>query len=429
MVRQYLFTSESVSAGHPDKLADTISDAVLDHFLARDCEARVACETLVADHLVVVAGEVTTTQPGAFSAVERKVGALVREVLRDAGYGREFPGIDPGACEVRVHLNQQSPDIRDAVVHRDGTTGAGDQGTVFGYATKETAELMPLALSLAHALVRRHAALRRAGDLPWLGPDAKSQVTVRYEGDNPVGVETVVFSTQHAQDAALAAVREAVVAQIIEPVIHERWRRADIRYRVNPGGPFVIGGPTADTGLTGRKIVVDTYGGACSHGGGAFSGKDATKVDRSGAYMARYVAKNVVAAGLAGRCTVQIAYAIGVPEPVSLRADLHGTGNVDETEIEDAILDVFDLTPAGIIEALDLRRPIFRRTAVYGHFGREDEGFPWERMDRAHQLAKRMGKTVWYNREDQKRLSRFTSELNSEGGLSDEALAWWLARY
>lgn len=428
MTKQYLLTSESVSEGHPDKLADTISDAILDQFIGLDPESRVACKTLVADHLVVVAGEVAAA-PRAFTVVERKLVSLVREVLRDAGYGGEFPGIDPQACEVRVHLARRASGARDAAARADGTTAAGEQGTVFGYATKETGELMPIPISLAHALVARHREVRGSGDLPWLGPDANAQVTVRYEDGEPAGVETVVFSTQHAGSVPIARVREAVVEHIIEPAVPERWRGTGTQYRPNPGGAFVLGGPTKGTGLSGRKVEVDTYGGACPHGGGALSGKDPGRVDRAGAYVARYVAKNVLAAGLARRCTVQLTWAIGTAEPVSLSVDLHGTGNVEEADLERAIPELFDLAPAGIIETLDLRRPIFRATAAHGHFGREGDWFPWESMDRAPRLAKRMGKTFTYNREDQRRLSRFLREIRSGEGASPEALAWWLARY
>ncbi len=389
--RQYLFTSESVSEGHPDKLADRISDSILDHFLAADPTARVACETLVTNGRVVVAGEFGTRPDGRFEALAAGIEPLVRQVLRDAGYSASFPGIDPDGCEVNLCLNRQSSDIEQGVVGREHAIGAGDQGLVFGYATDETPERIPLPLLLAHRLVARQAELRCNGTLPWLRPDAKSQVTVRYRGAVPVGVETVVLSTQHAEEVDHREVEAAVCAEIVEPVIPPGCRCPGFRVLVNPTGRFVAGGPAADTGLTGRKLEVDTYGGRCPHGGGAFSGKDPTKIDRSGAYAARYLARQVVAAGLARQCTIQMAYAIGVTEPVSLYVDTHGTGAVPEAIIEDAVHATFDLTPAGIIRALDLRRPIYAQTAAYGHFGRSLPGFTWEHEDRAAALAAAAG--------------------------------------
>ncbi|WP_240193364.1 methionine adenosyltransferase [Desulfobulbus alkaliphilus] len=382
--RPYLFTSESVSAGHPDKLADRISDTVLDAFLERDPTARVACETFLADNLVVLAGEFRTTPPGLCDLIREAAPNLVRQVLRDTGYDSTFPGIDPDRCEILVRFNQQSSDISRGV-DQDDRLGAGDQGMMFGYACKETPELMPLPIMLAHRMVQRQADLLKSGKIPWLRPDAKSQVTVRYRGHHPLSIETVVFSTQHTEEINLDILRNEVLEQIIVPVIPKDLQQG-MRTLINPTGRFTIGGPKGDTGLTGRKIIVDTYGGACPHGGGAFSGKDPSKVDRSAAYMARYMAKNIIAAGLADRCTIQIAYAIGMAEPMSLFVDTHGTGKVNDTTIEQAIRAVFDLTPAGIIKTLDLCRPIYAQTAAYGHFGRD--GLPWERTDRVEKIQR-----------------------------------------
>jgi S-adenosylmethionine synthetase len=381
----YLFTSESVSEGHPDKIADRISDAVLDRFLEADARAKVACETFIADELVVLAGEFHTA-PETFRSIEPSIPELVRSMLREIGYRADFPGIDPERCDIQLRLNRQSGDIHQGVEQGEEVIGAGDQGLVFGYACNETPELMPLSLMLAHQLVRRQAELRRSGVLPWLRPDAKSQVTVRYLDGVPASVDAVVLSTQHAANVDIATVRRVVERDIIDPLIPQDLRSDGFRVLVNPTGRFVIGGPQGDTGLTGRKIVVDTYGGRCPHGGGAFSGKDPTKVDRSAAYMARYVAKNLVSAGLAERCTVQIAYAIGVAEPVSLYLDFHGTGRVDEQQATTWVSSLFDLRPAGIIRTLDLRRPIYRQTAAYGHFGRELPDFSWEKTDKVEVL-------------------------------------------
>jgi S-adenosylmethionine synthetase len=382
----HLFTSESVAAGHPDKLADQISDAIVDAFLARDGHARVACETLVADEYIVLAGEFRTANEELYRAVRAAAPDIVRGVLRAAGYSDHASGIDVAGCEVVVRFNHQSPDIARGVDAADREQGAGDQGSMFGYATRETAVLMPKAIWLAHWLMRRQADARVSGLLPWLRPDGKSQVTVRYRDGAPAEVTTVVLSTQHAADVDQEQVHRDVIRHIIEPVVSEHERAADIRYLVNPTGRFEVGGPRGDTGLTGRKIIVDTYGGACPHGGGAFSGKDPSKVDRSAAYMARYVAKNIVAADLAHRCTVQLAYAIGVAQPVSVWIDTHGTGSVSDAALERAVRQVFPLTPRGMIDALELLRPIYRATAVYGHFGREDAGFAWERTDRVEAL-------------------------------------------
>ncbi len=388
MSRSWLFTSESVAEGHPDKLADLISDTLLDAYLWHDPHAHVACETLVTDGLVVLAGEVNAA-PAALDALVGEEPAIARRVLSECGYDGTFPGIDPARCRVEARLHGQSADIRRGVERAGGVVGAGDQGLMFGYASDETPELMPLPILLAHRLMERQAALRRSGMLPWLRPDAKAQVSVCYRGERPLGVETVVLSTQHAEEVDTATVEREVVRAIIDPVVPAALRRPGFRSLVNPTGRFVTGGPAGDTGLTGRKIIVDTYGGRCPHGGGAFSGKDPTKVDRSAAYMARYVAKHVVAAGLARRCTLQLAYAIGVAEPVSVHLDLRGTGTVSEAALEALLPEVFDLTPAGIIAALDLRRPVYRATAAYGHFGRSLPGFTWERTDRVEALRRR----------------------------------------
>jgi len=384
--REYLFTSESVSEGHPDKLADQISDAILDAFLAREATAKVACETLVADNLVVIAGEFRTSDPAIFSDIRAGAEDIARRVLQDAGYHEAATGIDPETCEVQVRFNHQSIQINKGIVHANGQLGAGDQGLMFGYACDETPDLMPYPIWLAHRLVQRQAALRKSGGMDWLRPDAKSQVTVRYADGKVTGVHNVVVSTQIAAGLDPAWVAREVAREIVDPLLPESLRDGDFRLLVNPAGPFEIGGPNGDTGLTGRKIIVDTYGGACPHGGGAFSGKDPSKVDRSAAYMARYVAKNLVAAGLATRCTVQLAYAIGVAEPVSVMVDTQGTGTADEARIAAAVREVFPLTPSGIIAALDLARPIYRATAAYGHFGRSDAGFSWEATDRAAAL-------------------------------------------
>ena len=379
-VRNGLFSSESVSEGHPDKLADRISDAVLDEFLRRDPTARVACETLLADQCVVVAGEFKTRSPETFRAVRDMAVSIVSGVLRDAGYRDGATGIDPDRCEIQVRFNGQSADINQGVDREDGVIGAGDQGLMFGYACNETPELMPAPIAYAHRLVRRQAELRRSGALPWLGPDAKSQVTFRYEEGRPVAVEAVVLSTQHDAAVDTATLRAAVSREIIDAVIPPGLRAAGYRELINPTGRFVTGGPKGDTGLTGRKIIVDTYGGAAPHGGGAFSGKDPSKVDRSAAYMARFLAKQVVARGWAERALLQIAYAIGVAEPVSFVVEIPGITGSRSVEISHALREEFDLTPAGIIARLDLQRPIYYPTAAYGHFGRDDLDLPWERL-------------------------------------------------
>ncbi|SDB60948.1 methionine adenosyltransferase [Desulfonatronum thiosulfatophilum] len=374
--QSYLFTSESVSEGHPDKLADLISDRVLDAFLDKDPNARVACETMLADQCVVVAGEFKTRRQEDFSEIRESADSLVRQLLREVGYSSSETGIDPERCEIQIRFNGQSGDINQGVDRTDGILGAGDQGLMFGYACDETPELMPAAITYAHKLVQRQAELRKSGALPWLQPDAKSQVTFRYVDGRPAQVEAVVLSTQHDQDIELDELRKEVRKHIIDPVIPEEIRSPDFRTLINPTGRFVTGGPKGDTGLTGRKIIVDTYGGAAPHGGGAFSGKDPSKVDRSAAYMARLLAKTVVSRGWANRCLVQLSYAIGVAEPVSFLVDTFGTGNGRDFASE--LSSEFDLRPRGIIERLDLLRPIYFPTASYGHFGRENLNLPWE---------------------------------------------------
>ncbi|MEO0580285.1 MAG: methionine adenosyltransferase, partial [Pseudomonadota bacterium] len=363
-----LFTSESVSEGHPDKIADQISDAILDAILESDSEARVACETLVKTGVVIVAGEITTR---AWIDIEE----LVRQVVLDIGYDSSDKGFDGASCAVLNAIGKQSVDIAAGVDRRSPEEqGAGDQGLMFGYATNETDVLMPAAITYSHRLVARQAEVRKNGTLPWLRPDAKSQVTLRYVDAQPVGIDAVVLSTQHAPEISTADLQEAVMEEIIKPVLPAKWLDKNTAYHINPTGRFEIGGPMGDCGLTGRKIIVDTYGGAAPHGGGAFSGKDPTKVDRSAAYAARYLAKNVVAAGLAERCTIQLSYAIGVAKPLSIYADLHGTGAADAEAIEAAIPKVMDLSPRGIREHLSLNKPIYERTAAYGHFGRAPDG-------------------------------------------------------
>jgi len=382
MARKSLFTSESVSMGHPDKMCDQISDAILDAMLAEDPRSRVACETLTTTGLVAVAGEVTTT-----ARVE--IPALVRDVVRDIGYTDSSMGFDADTCAVMVALGRQSPDISQGVSEGEGLhkeQGAGDQGMMFGFACDETAELMPAPIRLAHRLIERHRQLLESGELAYLRPDAKSQVTVEYDDDRVARIQAVVLSTQHAPDVSYDQIKKDVVAKLIQPTLPSELLDDKTLFHVNPTGRFVVGGPMGDAGLTGRKIIVDTYGGMGRHGGGAFSGKDPSKVDRSAAYAARWVAKNLVRAGLARRCEVQLAYAIGVSEPVSIRVDAFGTGTKDEDQLVRLVRKHFDLTPRGIDEALELRRPIYRRSAYHGHFGREDQGFPWEETDRAEAL-------------------------------------------
>ncbi len=384
--RNYLFTSESVSEGHPDKMADQISDAILDAFLTLDPNAKVACETVLADQFVLVAGEFKTADPAVFETVRSNAEGIVRQVIRDIGYTSKEDGIDPDKCEIRIAFNQQSAHINQGVDLANGGIGAGDQGLMFGYACDETPELIPLAISLAHKLVRKQAELRKSGALPWLRPDAKSQVSVRYVVGKPISVEKVVLSTQHAPDISTEDLRDAVRKEIVEAVIPIELRSINFEVLINPTGRFEIGGPNGDAGLTGRKIIVDTYGGSCPHGGGAFSGKDPTKVDRSAAYLARYIAKNIVAAGLATKCLVQLAYAIGVVEPVSVFVDTDGTGKQSDEALEVLVGKVFKLTPKGIVDSLDLKLPIYTQTAAYGHFGRTDIDLPWEKTDQTDAL-------------------------------------------
>lgn len=387
MSNEFYFTSESVSEGHPDKVADQISDAVLDAILTQDPKARVAAETLTNTGLVLLAGEISTHAQVNYIDV-------ARETLKKIGYDNAEFGIDYKSCAVMVCYDRQSPDIAQGVNNAQDDNldqGAGDQGLMFGYAINETRELMPLAISLSHQLVHRQSLLRKDGRLPWLRPDAKSQVTIRYVDGKPDAVDTVVLSTQHSPDISLETLREAVIEDIIKPVLPPELVKDNIKFLVNPTGRFVIGGPQGDCGLTGRKIIVDTYGGAAPHGGGAFSGKDPSKVDRSAAYAGRYVAKNIVAAGLADKCLVQVSYAIGVARPTSVMVNTFGTGKIADTAITELIHAHFDLRPKGIIQMLDLLRPIYSKTAAYGHFGREEPEFSWERTDKADALRSAAG--------------------------------------
>ncbi|MDA0791165.1 MAG: methionine adenosyltransferase [Proteobacteria bacterium] len=381
MTRNTTFTSESVSEGHPDKIADQISDAVLDAIIAADPDARVACETMVKTGMVVLAGEISTTTWVDFED-------LCRNVILDIGYNSSDLGFDGASCAVLNAVGKQSPDIAQGVDETaDKEQGAGDQGLMFGYATDETDVLMPAPITYAHRLVKRQSEVRKEGILKFLGPDAKSQISFRYDdAGNPVGIDAIVLSTQHSADVSLKDLQEAVMEEIIKPVIPSNWLHPQTKYFINPTGKFIIGGPVGDCGLTGRKIIVDTYGGMARHGGGAFSGKDPSKVDRSAAYAARYVAKNIVAAGLAKKCEIQVSYAIGVAEPTSISIDTQGTGILPEEKIEALVREVFDLRPKGLIEMLDLRRPIYRQTAAYGHFGREESDFTWEKTDKVEAL-------------------------------------------
>jgi len=387
---RHLFTSESVSMGHPDKMADQISDGILDAIFAQDPHARVACETLLTTGLVVIAGEITTTANVNYTDI-------VRKVVEEIGYTSSEMGFDAKTCAVMVALGRQSPDIAMGVDADTGTgkdVGAGDQGLMFGFASNETPELMPLPIALSHRIINRLTELRQDGTIPWLRPDSKSQVTVEYEDGKPTRIHTVVVSTQHAPGVDNKTIRDTIIKRVIEPVLPEGMAHEDIIYHINPTGNFVVGGPHGDAGLTGRKIIVDTYGGRGRHGGGAFSGKDPTKVDRSAAYMARYVAKNIVAAGLAERCEVQLAYAIGVSEPVSVHVDTEGTGQIPDAQIAEIIRKVFPLTPSGIIKHLDLRRPIYQKTASGGHFGRNEPTFTWEKTDKVEAIRKQATATA-----------------------------------
>ena len=375
-----IFTSESVSEGHPDKMADQISDAILDAIITDDPDARVAVETMVKTGMAVIAGEVTTST---YVDLED----VVRNVILDIGYNSSEVGFDGASCAVLNAIGKQSPDIAMGVDESEQhEQGAGDQGLMFGYATNETAVLMPAPIYYSHRLVERQAELRKHGTLPWLRPDAKSQVTLRYDNGKPVAIDAVVLSTQHDEGISQSDIRDAVMDLIIKEVLPQEWLHADTKYHINPTGQFIIGGPVGDCGLTGRKIIVDTYGGMARHGGGAFSGKDPSKVDRSAAYAGRYVAKNIVAAGLADRCEIQVSYAIGVAEPTSIAIDSFGTGRISDERIADLVREHFDLRPKGLVAMLDLKRPIYRKTAAYGHFGREDPDFTWENTDKADAL-------------------------------------------
>ena len=385
MAKDYLFTSESVSEGHPDKVADQISDSIVDALIAQDPKSRIACETLVTTGLVVIAGEVT-------SEANVDIESIVRQAISEIGYTDPDIGFDARNCTFNVTLDKQSDDIAMGVDEGDEKEqGAGDQGLMFGYACNETDTLMPAPIDYAHRLVRKQAEIRKNGKLSWLRPDAKSQVTFRYEDGQPVAIDAVVLSTQHTDDISKEDLREAVMEEIIKIVLPEKWLHQNTLYHINPTGRFVIGGPAGDCGLTGRKIIVDTYGGMARHGGGAFSGKDPSKVDRSASYAARYVANNIVAAGLASKCEVQVSYAIGVAEPTSIGVETFGTGTVDESRLVAVVREHFDLRPKGIISMLDLLQPIYKPTAAYGHFGRTDIDFPWESVDKAEALKSDLG--------------------------------------
>jgi S-adenosylmethionine synthetase len=385
MKNTYLFTSESVTEGHPDKIADQISDAILDAAITQDKHSRVACETLVTTGLAIIAGEITTKGNLSYSDI-------AREVIKEIGYDDPDMGYDWRSCGIIVSVKQQSPDIAMGVNRGKDKLGAGDQGMMFGYATDETANLMPTPISYAHALVKRLADVRKNGTLKFLRPDGKSQVTVEYEDNKPVGIKAIVIAAQHSEEVSNNKLKEAIIEEVIKKVIPANLIKKDTKYFINPTGRFVIGGPHGDTGLTGRKIIVDTYGGFGRHGGGAFSGKDPSKVDRSGSYMARYIAKNIVASGLAHRCEVQLAYAIGVPDPVSIMIDTFGTGKIDNGLLERAVSKVFRMDPAGIIKELKLLEPKYKKTAAYGHFGRTEKEFTWERTDKVDALLKEVNK-------------------------------------
>ena len=378
MSQEYIFTSESVTEGHPDKMADQISDAILDYIIERDKDARVACETVLTTGVCLITGELKTK-------IYAPMQDIAREVIREIGYTDASFGFDYRSAGILNAIGEQSIDINQGVDKVSGELGAGDQGMMFGYACSETPELMPLPISLAHKLTAKLSEVRKNGTVPFLRPDGKAQVSVRYSDGKPISIDTVIISAQHSQDISSNMLRDSIITEVIEEVIPKELLK-DTTYHINPTGRFVIGGPQGDAGLTGRKIVVDTYGGSCPHGGGAFSGKDPTKVDRSGAYMARYIAKNFVKAGVAKKITVQIAYAIGVSKPISIMVDTHGTSSIDNLEIERAIREIFDLTPLGIIRELDLLKPIYKKTASYGHFGRENMGFSWEETNRVDEI-------------------------------------------
>jgi S-adenosylmethionine synthetase len=384
MTKEYIFTSESVTEGHPDKMADQISDAILDYIIEHDANARVACETLVSNGFCVIAGELKTT---AYAPMQE----IARKVIQEIGYTDATYGFDYRSAAVLNGIGEQSPDINQGVDRANGEIGAGDQGLMFGYACRETDVLMPMPIYLAHRLTQRLAEVRKEGIIPYLRPDGKAQISIKYVGGKPVSVETVVVSTQHAPEVSQEKIHEDVIKEVIHYVIPQDMIHEGTVFHINPTGKFVIGGPQGDAGLTGRKIIVDTYGGSCPHGGGAFSGKDPTKVDRSAAYAARWVAKNLVASGVCDKATIQVAYAIGVVQPVSIMVDTHGTGLVGEEKIEECVKHLFDLSPKGIITSLDLLRPIYRRTAAYGHFGREEEGFTWEVTNKADAIREYLG--------------------------------------
>ncbi len=379
--KEYIFTSESVTEGHPDKMADQISDAILDYIIERDTTAHVACETLVSNGFCIIAGELKTTT---YAPMQE----IVRRVVQEIGYTDATYGFDYRSAAVLNAVGEQSPDINQGVSQADGEIGAGDQGLMFGYACRETDVFMPLPIYLAHRLTQRLAEVRKDGIIPYLRPDGKAQISIKYIGDKPVYVDTVVVSTQHAPDVSQEKIHEDVIREVIRHVIPADMMDENTIFHINPTGKFVIGGPQGDAGLTGRKIIVDTYGGSCPHGGGAFSGKDPTKVDRSAAYAARHIAKNLVAAGACNKVTIQISYAIGIVQPTSIMVNTHGTGKVSEEKIEKCVKELFDLSPKGIIVALDLLRPIYRKTATYGHFGREDSDFTWEKIDRVDDIKR-----------------------------------------
>jgi len=379
MPKEYIFTSESVTEGHPDKMADQISDAILDYIIERDPHARVACETVLTTGICLIAGELKTD-------IYAPMQDIAREVIREIGYTDASFGFDYRSAGILNAIGEQSIDITQGVDKLSGEIGAGDQGMMFGYACNETKELMPLAISLAHKITAQLAKVRKNGTVPFLRPDGKAQVSVRYIDDKPVAIDTIVISAQHDENISKELLEEAIITEVINEVIPMEFLSNDITYHINPTGRFVIGGPQGDAGLTGRKIIVDTYGGSCPHGGGAFSGKDPTKVDRSGAYMARYIAKNLVSAGVSNKLTIQIAYAIGVVEPISIMIDTHGDNRIEEGKIINCIQELFDLSPAGIIKELDLLKPIYKKTATYGHFGHEDKGFNWEKINRVNEI-------------------------------------------